>query len=248
MPASIPRFSRKQDYRRLSTADGRSISHGPASRNVVDPPNSIELPHSRLVCYLSHMRNLSPVAVVALALFGSASLMRAEDPDKDMDAALQQASEAAKKMGMEMPDAKKVMDESAKEEAKEKAAKQAVVNAPGPAELPKWTPKVPQFTPAGPVAKQLIDNEPAVAQKGTSPLTPAELADAWEKAIANQPINHVRNNMSSNGSLTTILFLSTRTDPEEEVRLEARRDPGEKISHVMVLSPLPVPDSDDEDD
>ena len=194
------------------------------------------------------MRNLIPLAVVMLALWGSASLARAEDSEKDTDAALEQASEAAKKMGMEMPDAKKVTAESDKEEAKEKAAKLAVVNAPGPAELPKWTPKVPQFTAAGPVAKQLIDDEPAVAQKGTSPLTPAELADAWEKAIANQPINHVRNNMSSNGSLTTILFLSTRTDPEEEVRLEARRAPGEKISHVTVLSPLPVPDSDDDED
>jgi hypothetical protein len=77
---------------------------------------------------------------------------------------------------------------------------------------------------------------------------PAELADAWEKAVANQPINHSRNNMSVNGTVTTIVFLSQRTESPEEVRLEARREPGEKISHVTVLSPLPVPETEDDDD
>ena len=148
---------------------------------------------------------------------------------------------------MKMPDVKQIMAESDKEEAKEKAAKQAVVDAPGPAKLPAWTPKVPQFTPSGPIAKKLIDDEPAVAQEGTSPLTPAELGDAWEKAVANQEINHSRNNMTINGAITVILYLSARSESREEVRLEARRDPGEKISRVMIISPLPVPETEDED-
>jgi hypothetical protein len=100
------------------------------------------------------MRNLIPTAAVTFALFGLTPLLRAEDSGKEIDAALEQANEAAKKMGMKMPDVNKVMEESAKEEA----AKQAVVDAPGAAELPKWTPKVPQFTPSGPAAKQLIDD------------------------------------------------------------------------------------------
>ena len=117
-----------------------------------------------------------------------------------------------------MQDVKKIMEESDKEEAKEKA----VVDAPGPAKLPAWTPKVPQFTSAGPVAKELVDGEPAVVEKGTSPLTPAELGDAWEKAVADQQINHSRNNMTINGAITVILYLSTRSESREEVRLEAR--------------------------
>jgi hypothetical protein len=133
------------------------------------------------------MKNLIPKAVLTLALLGLTPLMRAEDSDKDVDAALDQANDAAKKMGMKMPDVKQIMADSDKEEAKEKAAKQAVVDAPGPAKLPKWTPKVPQFTASGPVAKKLIEGEPKVALSGTSPLTPAELADAWEKEVATQP-------------------------------------------------------------
>ena len=193
------------------------------------------------------MKNLIPKAVLTLALLGLTPLLRAEDSDKDVDAALEQANEAAKKMGMKMPDVKQIMAESDKEEAKEKAAKQAVVDAPGPAELPKWTPKIPQFTASGPVAKKLIEGEPKVALSGTSPLTPAELADAWEKEVATQPINHGRNNISVNGTITAIVYLSTRTDPQEEVRLEARREPDEKITHVIIMSPLPVPETDDED-
>ena len=196
---------------------------------------------------LAPMKILISTTVLTLALLGLTPLLRAQDADKDVDAALKQAGEAAKKMGMKMPDVKKVMEESDKEEAKEKAAKQAVVDAPGPARPPAWTPKVPQFTSTGPVAKELVDGEPAVVEKGTSPLTPAELGDAWEKAVTGQQINHSRNNMTINGAITVILYLSARSESGEEVRLEARRDPGEKISRVMVISPLPVPTTDDED-
>jgi hypothetical protein len=190
------------------------------------------------------MKQLVIGMVFALTTF-PAPLARAQDSDDDKatGAAIKQASEAAKKMGMDMPDVKKMMEESDQEEAKEKAARQAVVDAPGPAVLPAWTPKTPQFAPAGPVAKKLVEDEPVIAQSGTSTLGPEELAEAWEKAVASQEINHVRNTITVNGTLTTIVFLSSRTPPEEEVRLEARREPGEKVSQVMITSPLPVPET-----
>ena len=53
---------------------------------------------------------------MTLALLGLNPLLRAEDSDKNVDAALEQANGAAKKMGMKMPDVKKVMEENAKED------------------------------------------------------------------------------------------------------------------------------------
>jgi hypothetical protein len=60
--------------------------------------------------------------------------------------------------------------ENKAEEAKQKAAMQAVVDVKGPVALPDWTPQVPQFTPSGPPARELVDGEPKVIQIGTSPL------------------------------------------------------------------------------
>lgn len=193
------------------------------------------------------MKHVTMGFLLAAATLLPALAARAQnDDDKATNAAIEQATEAAKKMGMEMPDVKKVMEDNDKEEAKEKAAKQAVVDAPGPAVLPAWTPKTPQFTPAGPVKKKLLDDEPVTELNGTSPLTPAQLGDAWEKAVADQKISHGRNNMNVNGTLTVILYLHTQTDPREEVRLEAKREPDEKITHVSISSPLPVPGNDDD--
>src|SRR5437762_11267985 len=84
---------------------------------------------------------------VALAFFMVISLtlpvfLRAEDPDKDVDDAINQATEAAKKVGVKMPDVKKQLEEVDKEEAKEKAALQKQLEAPGPLAFPDWTPKV----------------------------------------------------------------------------------------------------------
>lgn len=184
---------------------------------------------------------------LALATFPLPSAARAEDnDDKATDAATEEASEAAKKMGMEMPDAKKMMEDDEKEEAKERAAAQAVVDAPGPAVLPGWVPQTPQFTPAGPVAKKRVDEEALTELSGTSPLTPEQLGDAWEKAIAGQKLNHNRNNTDVNGTKTVILFLQSQTDPPVEVRLEAKRAPEEKITHVSISSPLAVPEVDDD--
>lgn len=82
---------------------------------------------------------------VFLVALGIAPLFNAEESDKATDEAIRQASEAAKKMGMTIPDVKKLMEEDAQEEAKEEAKEkekvQAVVNAPGAVAFPAWTPE-----------------------------------------------------------------------------------------------------------
>ena len=86
-----------------------------------------------------------------------------------------------------------------------------------------------------------------IVQTGVSSLTPKELADGWEAAaVAAKNLNHGRNNISVNGKLTTIMFLSTRTDPVQEVKLEASREPGGKITQVEISSPLPKPNIESE--
>jgi len=39
-----------------------------------------------------------------------------------------------------------------------------------------------------------------------------------------------------------ILFLSTRTDPRQEVELEASREPDSKVTQIEISSPLPKPE------
>jgi hypothetical protein len=80
-----------------------------------------------------------------IASFLLTPFLPAQDTDKDVDDAIQEATESAKKMGVKMPDVKKQIDEVNKEEAKEKAALQKQLEAPGPVALPDWTPKLPQF-------------------------------------------------------------------------------------------------------
>lgn len=91
-----------------------------------------------------------------IASFLLTPLLRAQDTDKEADEAIQQAADAAQKMGVKMPDVKKQLEEIDKEEAKEKAALQKQLEAPGPVALPDWTPKVPQFNPAGPATKRSL--------------------------------------------------------------------------------------------
>jgi hypothetical protein len=57
-------------------------------------------------------------------------------------------------------------------------------------------------------------------------------------ATAAKNLNLVRNNISSNGNLTTIMFLNMRTDPVQKVQLDARLATEEKISRVEISSPL----------
>ena len=108
--------------------------------------------------------------------------------------------------------------------------------------LPDWTPATPQFKPSGSPTKKIVGNEVRVSQAGTSSLTPEELADGWESAAEAKNLNHGRNNINSNDKVTAIVSLSTRTDPVQEVKFEASREPNSNITRVEISSPLPKPD------
>src|SRR5712692_865280 len=59
-----------------------------------------------------------------------APLIHAQDPDKETDEQLKEAAEAAKKMDVQMPDIKKLLEEDEKETSKEKE-QNAAKNADG---------------------------------------------------------------------------------------------------------------------
>jgi hypothetical protein len=184
------------------------------------------------------------VTFVFLVALVFARLANSQDVDKETEAALRRASEAAKKMGVQMPDVKKLMEEDAQEEAKEKEkAKgkvQAAMNAPGPVAFPDWTPKIPEFTPAGPIAKNVVDDVPQIVQTGTSPLTPIALADAWEK-FKNDKYQLSRIDSNINQTITQTVTFRELDEPHGEVTMKATRAPREKITHVTLSAPLPTP-------
>ena len=196
-----------------------------------------------------------------LVLFAAGSFVFArfalaqEDPlkDPDLQEMLKEAQELQKEGGtakspVKMSDLKKQADEiqaqQKQEELKEKAALQKQLAAPGPVSLPDWTPVTPQLHATGAATKKIVDDEVRIIQTGTSPLSPKELGDAWEAAIAGKEINRSRNNITSNGAPTVVLFLSTRTEPREEVRMEASREANGKITEINISSPLPKPETD----
>ncbi|HEY2681865.1 MAG TPA: hypothetical protein VGI59_11135, partial [Candidatus Udaeobacter sp.] len=85
--------------------------------------------------------------------------------------------------------------------------------------------------------------EVKIVQTGTSSLTPEKIADSWQaSANAANNLNQSLNKMNVNGKISRILFLSTRTDPRQEVQLEASREPDSEITQVEISSPLPKPD------
>ena len=172
----------------------------------------------RLVAFIS----------VLVASFLPTPFLRAQTTDMEGDDAIQEATESAKKMGVKMPDVKKQLEEVDKEEAKEKAALQKQLEAPGPVTLPDWTPKVPEFKPAGPVSKKIVGDEVDIIQTGTSLLTPAALGDSWETAKGDK-LNSSRTNGSYNDTKVVTIYLSTRQEPLQSVVLEARRAPEEKL-------------------
>ena len=68
---------------------------------------------------------------------------------------------------------------------------------------------------------------------------PEKLADSWESvAVAANNLNLGRNNIKVNGKITMIMFLSTRTDPVQKVKLEAGREPDSQITQVEISSPV----------
>jgi hypothetical protein len=184
------------------------------------------------------------LAFVFLFALMLARLANAQDTDKEAEEALRKASEAAKRMGVQMPDVKKMMEEDAQEEAKEKekakAKVQAALSAPGPVAFPDWTPKVPEFTPAGPIAKKVVEDVAQIVQTGTSPLTPVVLADAWEK-FKNDKYQLSRMRSNINETITQTVTFRELDEPHQEVTMQATRAPREKITHVTLSAPLPTP-------
>jgi hypothetical protein len=157
------------------------------------------------------------------------------------------ARDTKKKLAEMLSQAK---EEEARQEEQEKREKEKLqaalkkqLEAPGPVVLPDWTPATPEFKAAGAPARKIVDDEVRIVQTGTSSLTPEEIADSWQAAAA--PVNNLNqslNKINVNGKLTRILFLSTRTDPRQEVELEASREPDSKITEIEISSPLPKPD------
>ena len=186
--------------------------------------------------------------------------------DPDLNEMLKEAQEmqkeAKKLQNPASPDAKKKLaellsqakEEEARQEEQEKRDKEKLqaalkkqLEAPGAVVLPDWTPATPEFKAAGAPAKKIVDDEVKIVQTGTSSLTPEKIADSWEAAaVAANNLNQSLNKINVNGKITRILFLSTRTDPRQEVELEASREPDSKITHVEISSPLPKPDIESE--
>lgn len=138
-------------------------------------------------------------------------------------------------------------EQEKREKEEQQAALKKQLEAPGPVVLPNWTPATPQFKAAGAPTRKIVDDEVRIVQTGTSSLPPEKLADSWEAAaVAANNINHSRSNNNFNGKITMIMFLSTRTDPVQEVELEASREPGSKTTQVEISSPLPKPDIESE--
>jgi hypothetical protein len=130
-----------------------------------------------------------------------------------------------------------------REKEKLQAALKKQLDAPGPVAFPDWMPATPEFKPAGKPTKKLIDEEVKIVQTGTSSVTPEKIAESWQAAAAAaNNLNQSLNKLNVNGKITRILFLSTRTDPRQEMELEASREPNSKVTQIEVSSPLPKPE------
>jgi hypothetical protein len=186
------------------------------------------------------------------------------DPDlKEMLKEAQEMQKEAKELqNPESPDTKKKLaemlsqakEEEARQEEQEKRDKEKLqaalkkqLEAPGPVVLPDWTPATPEFKAAGAPTRKIVDDEVKIVQTRTSSLTPEKIADRWAAgAVTANNLNQSLNKINVNGKITRILFLSTRTDPRQEVELEASREPDGKITQIEISSPLPKPNIDGE--
>jgi hypothetical protein len=210
-------------------------------------------------------------SILIISCLLSTPVLRAQDNplnDPDLKAMLKEArqmQEEAKQLQQNDPapaDTKKKLaemlsqakEEEARQEEQEKREKEKLqsalkkqLEAPGPVILPDWTPSTPEFKPAGAPTRKIVDDQVRVVQSGTSSLTPEKIADNWQAAAtAASNLNQSLNKISVNGKITRILFLSTRTEPRQEVELEASREPDGKITQIEISSPLPKPEIDSE--
>ncbi len=216
--------------------------------------------------YSTHVATL---LVVISLLFASFARAQDDNPlnDPDLNALLKQAQQMQKnarelqKNPGSLDTRKKLADmeamakqEGARQEQEEKSEKEKLqaalkkqLDAPGPVVLPDWTPATPEFKAAGAPARKIVDDEVRIVQTGTSSLTPEKIAESWQAAAnAANNLNQSLNKINVNGKITRILFLSTRTDPRQEVELEASREADNKITQVEISSPLPKPDIESE--
>jgi hypothetical protein len=205
--------------------------------------------------------------VISCLLF--APLLGAQDNplnDPDLKEMLKEAQEMQKEakelQNPASPDTKKKLaemlsqakEEEARQEEQEKRDKEKLqaalkkqLEAPGPVVLPDWTPATPEFKAAGAPTRKIVDDEVKIVQTGTSSLTPENIADRWAAAaVTANNLNQSLNKINVNGKITRILFLSTRTDPRQEVELAASREPDGKITQIEISSPLPKPNIDGE--
>ena len=203
---------------------------------------------------------------IVIISLGFVHLICAQDnpmADPDLQQLLKQAQEMQKSAGdlqknSGSRDARKNLaeleamakEQAAQQEQDEKrekdelqAALKKQLDAPGPVAFPDWMPVTPEFKPAGKPTKKIVDEQVKIVQTGTSSLTPEKIADSWQAtAAAANNLNQSLNKINVNGKTTRILFLSTRTDPRQEVELEASREPASKVTQVEISSPLPKPD------
>jgi len=205
------------------------------------------------------------ISILVLWLLFAARVGAQDNPlaDPDLQQLLKQAQEMQKnarelqKNSGSTDTRKKLADmeamakeQAAQQEQEEKSEKEKLqaalkkqLEAPGPVVLPEWTPVTPEFKPAGKPMRKLVDEEVKIVQTGTSSLTPEKIAENWQAAAsAVNNLNQSLNKLNVNGKVTRILFLSTRTDPRQEVELEASREPDSKITQVEISSPLPKPE------
>lgn len=206
-----------------------------------------------------------PTSVLVVWLLFATSARAQDNPmdDPDLQQLLKQAQEMQKntrdlqKNPGSLDTRKKLADmeamakeQAAQQEQEEKDKKEKLqaalkkqLEAPGPVAFPDWTPVTPEFKPARKPAKKLVDEQVKIVQTGTSSLTPEKIAESWQAAAtAANNLNQSLNKMNVNGKITRILFLSTRTDPRQEVELEASREPDSKVTQVEISSPLSKPE------
>ena len=209
---------------------------------------------------MMHSKHQPHLILIVICLLLTLPLRAQDDNplnDPDLKEMLRQAQEM-QKQNPTSPDTKKQLSEmlsqakqeEARQEEQEKREKEKLqaalkkqLEAPGPIVLPDWTPATPEFKAAGAPTRKIVDEEVKIVQTGISSLTPEKIAESWQAAaVAANNLNQSLNKMNVNGKITRTLFLSTRTDPRQEVELEASREPDSKVTQVEISSPLPKPD------